>query len=144
MNQSKSLTAKQQRAEQVNQAIRIISEHGRQFFRCRNTGNVARMEVDARGRVWFHDYYTRKRIYTHPTPFGNEWYGFTSGGTLRHLVERFRDYISTGKPLGSNLLGPQRFNDTNIWGYEEDAMARVRTLAGALPVFRQQDEEQAA
>lgn len=141
---SKNLTAKQQRVAHVNQAIQIISEHGRRLFRCSRTGNVASMEVDERGRVWFHDYYTRKRIYTHSTPFGNEWYGFTSGGTLRHLVERFRDYICTGNPLGQGLLGPQRFNDSNIWGYEEEAMQKVRELAGALPVFSQPEARSAA
>ncbi len=146
MNQSKSLTAKQQRAEQVNQAIRIIADHGRRFFFSASHQRYASMEVDERGRVWFVDDYSGKRIYTHRTPWGGRWRGFTHGGTLRGLVEEFREYIRTGKQLHPGYLGPERerITDGNIWGYAPEDMQKVRALAGALPVFRQQDEEQAA
>ena len=129
-------TTKQQRVEHCNQLIGIIASHGRQFFRCKSTGNVASMEVDARGRVWFHDYYTRKRIYTHETSFGNEWRGFTSGGTLRSLVEELRDYIRTGKPLARNRIGFTRNDGSNIWGYSQEAIEACRAECYALPMFR--------
>lgn len=130
-----TLVNKQQRAEHANQLIQIIAAHGRQFFRCSKTGNVARMEVDSRGRVWFHDYYTQKRIFTHETPFGNKWRGFTSGGTLRSLVEDIRDYIVSGKLLSRGLIGPQRFDSSNIWGYEPTAMEACRSECFALPIM---------
>lgn len=137
-----SLTTKRQRCDQVNQAIRIIAAHGRRFFYCQSQDAYASMEVDARGRVWIVDDYTRRRVYTHQATFGNDWNGFSHGGTLRNLVELFRDYIRTGKPLHAGYLGHERGDGTNIWGYEPEAMAAVRAEAGALPVFRQSVEVQ--
>lgn len=139
----KQLTAKLQRAEHVNQAIQIIGSHGRCFFYNQHGNRFASMEVDARGRVWFIDDYSQKRIYTHPTTWGGRWRGFSHGGTLRELVMGFRDYICTGKPLSPFYLGPERENLTNgnIWGYEPEAMATVRELAGALSVFDQPVQE---
>lgn len=129
------MNSKRQRAEHCNQLIQVIASHGRQFFRCKSTGNVASMEVDARGRVWFHDYYSRKRIYTHPTTFGNSWHGFTSGGTLRSLVEDMRDYIMTGKPLARAWIGHDRADGSNIWGYAVEDMAACRAECFALPII---------
>nr|WP_260416231.1 hypothetical protein [Pseudomonas cichorii] len=71
------LALKRQRCEQVNQAIQIIAAHGRRFFYSATKQTYAHMDVDDRGRVWFIDYSTRKRIYTHPTPW-NKWRGFSS------------------------------------------------------------------
>lgn len=131
------LTLKQQRVEHVNQAIRIIGAHGRRFFFNQVADRYASMEVDQRGKVWFIDDYSGKRIFTHETVWGGRWRGFTHGGTLHDLVKEFRDYIRTGEPLHPGYLGPERFDDSNIWGYDEAGMKAVREQAGALPVFRQ-------
>lgn len=139
MPKEDKLALKRHRCEQVNQAIQIIAAHGRRFFFSASRQTYASMEVDDRGRVWYIDYASRKRIYTHPTPW-NKWRGFSSGGTLRNVVEGFRDFIITGKPLDPFYLGPERFNGENIWGYPEDEMQKVREQAGALPVFRQAQE----
>lgn len=136
------LTLKQQRAEHVNQVIRIIADHGRGFFYSQATNRYASMEVDGRGKVWFIDDYSGKRIFTQETVWGGKWRGFTHGGTLRQLVEKFRDYIRTGEPLKPSYLGPERsFDESNIWGYDDEGMRAVREQAGALPVFRQQPTE---
>lgn len=134
---SKNLAAKVQRVEHVNQAIRVIADHGRRFFFNAKQNTYASMEVDARGRVWFIDDYSRKRIYTQPTVWGGKWRGFSHGGTLRDLVCLFRDYIRTGKKLHPFYLGPERarLTDGNIWGYDAESMQAVREKAGALPVF---------
>jgi hypothetical protein len=138
------LAAKRQRCEQVNQAIQIIASHGRQFFLCQSKQAYASMQVDDRGRVWFIDDYSQKRIYTHPTPWGGRWKGFSHGGTLKGLVERFRDYICTGKQINSAYLGLQRsLDESNIWGYDADSMQAVREQAGLLPVFRPTTQEAA-
>ncbi|WP_263147774.1 hypothetical protein [Pseudomonas sp. RIT-PI-AD] len=132
---SSTLAAKRQRAEHVNQAIRIIANHGNRFFFNDKHQRYARVEVDDRGRVWFVDDYSNKRIYTHPTTWGGRWKGFSHGGTLRSLVELFRDYIRTGVPLTPSWLG------LNRWGggeYDQPVMDAVRQQAGALPVFTQQ------
>lgn len=136
-----NLTTKRERCDLVNRAIRIIAAHGRRFFYCESKGTCASMEVDARGRVWFVDDYSQKRIYTHRPSYAR-WRGFSHGGTLRHMVELFRDYIRTGKPLHPGYLGQEREDGSNIWGYAPEAMAAVRAEAGALPVFRQPVEVQ--
>lgn len=135
-----SLWVRRQRCEQVNEAIRIIGSHGRRFFYDDHRDRFAKLEVDLRGKVWIIDEYTGKRIYTHPTTWGNKWRGFNHGGTLRDLVERFRDFICEGKQLHPGYLGPERFDDSNIWGYEEASMQAVRSQAGSLPVFLQASE----
>lgn len=134
---------KHQRAEHVNQVIKIIADHGRRFFYSQTVDRYAIMEVDQRGMVWYIDNYTGKRIFTHETVWGGKWRGFSHGGTLKDLIKKFRDYIRTGEPLHPGYLGPERFNDSNVWGYEEDAMKAVRELAGPLPVFRQASQESA-
>jgi hypothetical protein len=128
---------KHQRAEHVNQVIKIIAGHGRRFFYSQSVDRYASMEVDQRGMVWYIDNYTGKRIFTHETVWGGKWRGFSHGGTLKDLIKKFRDYIRTGEPLHPGYLGPERFNDTNVWGYDEEGMRAVREHAGALPVFRQ-------
>lgn len=95
------------------------------------------MEVDARGKVWFIDDYSGTRVFTHETVWGGRWRGFTHGGTLKDVVKAFRDYICTGKQLHPGYLGPERFDDSKIWGYDEAGMKAAREQAGALPVFRQ-------
>lgn len=128
-----SLKDKRLRCDQVNNVIRIIASHGRRFFH--HKGSFARMVVADNGRIWFVDDYSGKAIYTHTSTCAR-WRGFSHGGTLRNLVEKFRDFIRTGKPLHPGYLGPERESGSNIWGYEPEAMAYVRAAAGALPVFR--------
>lgn len=132
-------STKQQRCEQVNAVIQIIGAYGRRFFYNAQFDRYAHCEVDARGRVWFFDDFTNARIYTHRGGFGNKWRGFSHGGTLRDLVERFRDYITKGTQLPQGILGLDRIRltDGNVWGYEQQALQRVRTEAGPLPVFCQ-------
>lgn len=131
----KSLWNKRQRCKQVNQVIEIIGAHGRRFFFSESNQRYAKLEVDQRGKVWLIDDYTGKRVFTHPTTWGSRWKGFSHGGTLRALIERFRDYICEGKPMPLNWLGPERFGDSNIWGYDEESMNVVRHQAASLPVF---------
>ncbi|VVQ01475.1 hypothetical protein PS938_02521 [Pseudomonas fluorescens] len=132
-----SMWMKRKRCEHVNQAMRIIADHGRRFFYSQAVNRYASMEIDARGKVWFIDDYSGKRIFTHETVWGGRWRGFSHGGTLKDLIKEFRDYICTGKQLHPGYLGPERFDDSNIWGYDQEDMRAVREQAGALPVFRQ-------
>ena len=141
MPKESKLTLKQRRTEQVNQVIRIIGTHGRRFFFNQVADRYASMEVDQRGKVWFIDDYSSRRIFTHKTTWGGRWRGFSHGGTLRSLVEGFRDYIRTGEPMPPGYLGPERFDDSNIWGYDIEGMSAVRQQAGALPVFVQAIKE---
>ena len=121
--------SKQQRVEAVNKLIKVIADHGRGFFK---TGdNYAKMEVDNRGRIWFIDDYTGKRIYTH---YNGRWRGFSHGGTLKDLVKGFRDYISKGVThsyVPKFGPWPSHFCDGDLWGYGND-MVKVRQAAKRL------------
>ena len=89
------------------------------------------------GYVWFIDNFSERCISKHEAVRGSKWRRFSHKGILKELVKPFRDFICTGQPLHPGYLGPERFDDSNIWGYDEAGMKAVREQAGALPVFRQ-------
>lgn len=90
------------------------------------------MEVDHRGRVWFIDSYNGKRIYTH---YRGRWRGFTDGGTLKNLVEAFRDYVTTGEKLPRwHLYWPSHYCGGDVWGYGE-GMSKVRDAAANIGIL---------
>lgn len=121
------MSDKQKRAEIVNEFLCVIASCGRRFFA--HGDRVSRMEVDSRGRVWWIDSYSGRRVYTH---YRGEWRGFTNGGTLHCLVERLRDYIRTGEPQRLNLgPWPDYLCGGDLWGYGE-AMGTVRNTAKCL------------
>lgn len=82
----------QKRLEKANELLSVIGNCGQKFFN--HKGEISRLELDSRGRVWFIDSYSKKRVYTH---YGHRWRGFTNGGTLRSLIIRLRKYIKTGE-----------------------------------------------
>ena len=119
-------TNKLDRLKNANELIQVISKCGRRFFQ--HKGYVSTLELSDTGRVFFVDYYTKKRIYTH---YSRRWSGFTSGGTLRRFVEALRDYITKG-----HLLNPYYFESSgpdfpHPWAYNED-LATVKNAASRL------------
>lgn len=126
------MPTKQERVQAVNRLIGEIASCGRHFFRYGN--NVARMEVDARGKVWLIDEYSGKRIYTH---YAGRWRGFTHGGTLRDLVCSLRDFITSGALLHARSFGPYPdwYSGGDPWGYGAD-MVQVREAANAAGLLQ--------
>ncbi|WP_272962304.1 hypothetical protein [Alcanivorax jadensis] len=122
----------QERLNSVNEFIQIIAICGRKFFR--HKGNVSAMELDEQGRVWFIDDYTGHRIYTH---YKHEWQSFTSGGTMKRLVEFFRDHIVSG-----DTLNPRYFEINKMWcsghpwGYPHGDLAMLDREARRLGIIR--------
>lgn len=112
--------SKQDRIEQANDLLRVISEGGRRFFRYK--GTLARFELAPSGHVFYFDQYTNKRIYTH---YRHGWSGFTNGGTLQSLCYLLLDFIRLGKPFEYQALGPWGYDH---WGYGE-YMETVRETA---------------
>lgn len=109
-------TTKKERLKNANELIKVLSTCGRKFFQ--HKGFTSYMEVSAQGHVYFHDYYTKKRIYTHYT---RQWSGFTSGGTLRTLIECLRDYITRGEQMHRDYFIPKEPGEFgNPWGYGKD------------------------
>ena len=127
--------SKAERLGHANALIEIISRHGRRFFHNRESGAIARLELDARGRVWLIDEYRGARIYV---AYGGAWRGFTHGGTLRDLIAALRDYIQRDELLHPEYIAPSRIDPTNgdIWGYGAEAANAVRYEAHALPLFQ--------
>ncbi len=119
---------RQKRVDVANQMIRIISEHGRRFFRYGD--RVSHFKLSHIGRVWYVDEWKGRHIYTHR---GGRWRGFTGGGTLKSLVEALRDYIMGRADLPRNHLGPWRewVCGGDLWGYGAD-MQLVREQVAAL------------
>jgi hypothetical protein len=127
---------KEERLANANEMLRAIASCGRKFFA--HEDRVSRFEVDQRGRVWFIDKWTQKRIYTH---YRYDWRGFSEGGTLRALVERLRDFITQGKQLPPTIFGPwpEWVCGGDLWAYG-DAMQRVRDAAEELRIVPQPDQ----
>jgi hypothetical protein len=119
------------RAVQSNAMIGAIACCGRQFFRHKEA--VSRFDVDDRGRVWFTDKYTCRRVYTH---YPGRWRGFTEGGTLRAMVEGMRDFITSGMLLSPRYFGPwpEWVCGGDLWGYGADAMQEVRDAAEQIGI----------
>lgn len=122
---------KTERAERVNRMISAMGNHGRRFFYSKDKDCYARIEVDGRGRVWWTDEYTNKRIYTH---YKYRWRGFSNGGTLQDLVIAFRNYIAKGEPINPGYFGPwpDWYCKGDLWGYGKDSMDLVREAAVSI------------
>ena len=131
-------TMKIERTQHANDLIKVISQHGRRFFWNEKAQRTASLELDARGRVWFIDDYSGKRIYIHPVGSREGWRSFSHGGTLRSLIEAMRDYITHDTRLHPEYIAPERMTPgSNIWGYSTEAAKAVREAAYTLPMFKQ-------
>lgn len=126
-------TSKHERCDRANQLIRRISELGHRTFHYQ--GVTARLEVDSRGRVWFHDEYSKKRIYT---AYRYRWRGFNHGGTMRALIDALCDYIKTGRPICGHL-GPWSdwLYGGDLWGYGIENMENIRAYATELGIYQE-------
>lgn len=122
-----------ERIDQCNQLIKLIASTGRKLFADKD-GYVSTLELSKNGRVLFVDYYTRRRIDTHV----HKWNGFTSGGTLRTLVELLRDYVKKGEKLPLSVIGMRRGDGSNIWGYPADELEALRIEVAKLPMFEEE------
>jgi len=108
---------KQERLDNANEFILIISSCGRRFFQ--HNGFVSTLELSPTGRVFFIDYYTKKRIYTHRRFC--RWDGFSSGGTMKMMVESMRDFITKGEMMNADYFSEDMGNGFgNPWGYGKD------------------------
>jgi hypothetical protein len=113
------------RLENVNSFLKVIAGCGREFFKHKDF--ISYFEVSPAGKVFFIDYYTRKRIYTH---HNGRWNGFTSGGTLKSLIEFLRDHIVKNTKMRISYLDP----NNNYWGYEDEALMVVKKEALRLNI----------
>jgi len=120
------MTDKQSRLVEANALVAAISKHGRRFFYNKEHQRIAQFEIGSGGHIFFIDDYSAKRIYVADN---GRWRGFSHGGTLRNLVKAIAGYIRNGDKLSIDWIGPERFDASNIWGYEESAMVATRSEA---------------
>ena len=121
-----------ERLRRVNELLGIIGGCGHRFFY--HKGHYARFVMDRRGRVWFVDAYTQRRIYTHRG--GWEWSrSFSNGGTLSHLVANLQRFIMWGKLLRFDYF------DNGTWAYGAD-MEIVRAAARSLGIVARNEEHE--
>lgn len=119
------------RSETCNEFLRFVAGCGRRFFA--HDGKVSAFEFNEAGHVCLRDKYSGKLVYT---AYNGSWRGFTEGGTLRSLVQQMADYIRTGKPARTSLLGPwpDWYCKGDLWAYG-DAMPAVRDKGLSLGIF---------
>lgn len=125
----------EQRMALANQVIKIIGTYGRRFFHNDRTGAYAKFEIDPRGTVWFVDAKSQISIRIDKDNKTRHWMGFSHGGGLRDLVERLYEYIVSGRLVSHYNLGFERYDGSNVWGYPDEDMQKVREEAGALALF---------
>lgn len=131
----------QARLDAANELIAFISTCGRRFFS--HQGRCAYLERDARGRIWWHDAYSGKRVYTH---YRWRWRGFTQGGTMKRLVEQLCDFVVHGRQLHPRTFGPwpdwlRSDMSEGPWAYGAGNMRMVRDLASRLGIIDSRERE---
>lgn len=123
------------RENAANDLLLVIATTGRKFFN--HKGSVSQLERDSRGKVWFIDSYTKKRVYTH---YRYDWRGFTNGGTMRWLIESLRDFIVHGTQIDCRKhFGPWPdwvCGNGDRWGYGAESMETIRAEAKRLGVCK--------
>lgn len=128
------MSTKTERVIHANEMLVSISKYGGEFFLTSPTNTVSSFEVDLRGKVWFHDSYSRARIYTH---YAGCWLKFTHGCTMRSLVNDIVTYIRTGTPVPRWHFGPwpDSLCGGDLWGYGKSEMARLRKALARNPAM---------
>ena len=126
-----SLQEKRYREFRANKLLEEIANRGHGFFSLDDYEQSC-FHVDLRGRVWFFDATSGKKIYTH---YDGEWKGFTHGVTMRRLIKALARYITKGTILKSSLYfgpWPDSLCNGDLWGYGDDNMAAIRRRARQL------------
>lgn len=122
-------TNKQTRCLNANVLLVAIANHGRHFFRHRDS--VSSFSIDARGRIWFHDTGSDTRIYVSDTT--GAWHGFSEGGTLRDLCRDLVKHIQHDHKLHNLGPWPNWLCNGDLWGYG-DEMETIRAIATTLHI----------
>lgn len=116
---------KKERLELANQVIAEIAKRGRRFFE--HKGRIARLEIDQRGRIWYINPQSQKKIYTH---YKYEWRNFNGGWTLQQVICRLRDFVRDGHcTINIYRLG----FEPHTWGYPIEDLLPIWQLA--KPMF---------
>lgn len=101
------MSTKRERVDLVNEFVKVISNNGRRFFH--HNGAVAKIELTKRGHLFWHDEYSKVRIYVGRP---GKWCGFNNGGTLRRLVECLAEFVRKEQQISTYYFGEH-------WAYRD-------------------------
>lgn len=130
---SKAGFTREQRLIVANEFIKTIATCGRRFFSNKGYTTIhphSFLELHKGRYVFFHDYYSGKRIYTHGEY--RRWRGFTEGGTLKQLVMALRDFVLHGDRLNRAYFDYDDKNERHFWGYDKASIQKVQNEAYRL------------
>lgn len=112
------------RMKKINELLRVIANTDRKFFNHTNRANGEVSHFVESTKLFFVDGYTHKKIYPYET---SKWHDFCEGGTMRGLVQDFREWIITGNySNGKNGYGGLY---STSWGYSIDGMDKIISKA---------------
>jgi len=127
-----NIEERQLRVDKVNELLKTIGSCGRKFFH--HDGRFSYFTLGKKGRIWFVDKWTMKKVYMH-IHHTDSWCNITEGGTLKYLLIALKDYIMIGKPVGNNhFYFPSWICDGDPWMYGED-MVQVIGKAESLGIW---------
>lgn len=115
-----------ERMTAINELIRFIVETDKKRHNPTLGSNVdgqliqSKFIFNEKGLLYYIDSYTQKKI----RPIKHlSWNGFSEGGTMRHLVQQFAEFIMTGE---QGFLNDYK----EIWGwtYENTMKVRIKAL----------------
>lgn len=123
------------RKTRANAILTEIAARGRHFFRNAKTGEIARFEFNASGRLRFRDEFTNKLI---DVSVERRWDGFSGGGTMQSLVSALGKYVSKGEKVDRRHFGPWRDWKCNgdVWGYGFEEMEDLRAAISDNPCLQ--------
>ncbi|UDF17582.1 hypothetical protein LG951_05170 [Bacillus pumilus] len=109
------------RINDINELIKLIASIDRRTFYCESKDSVACFIFGKRGKLFFVDDYTGEWVYPYELGHGPA-NGFSHGGNMWELVNRFREFIITGQ------YGHLR-DYKEIWAYSREGCQKIRQKA---------------
>jgi hypothetical protein len=115
MGNVKATTDRYRRILQVNEIIGMIATRGRRFFL--HKGKTAGMVFSGGFLYWINEW-DRSRVNLNRGNWG-DW-SIRHGGTLRTVIQCFRDFVMRGTVIKNDHLF------TN-WGYDPEEMEEIKS-----------------
>ncbi|MCY7430493.1 hypothetical protein MCZ49_02000 [Bacillus safensis] len=117
------------RMNDINELIKLIASIDRRTFYCKSKNRIAYFRF--KKKLFFVDDYTGEDVYPYELGHGRAR-GFSHGGNMWELVNRFREFIITGR------YGALR-DYKEIWAYSEEGCKKIREKAKEIGFIKTVD-----